>query len=180
MRLGIASLLMASLMVVGCSISQLKKKLDSEELNHYRALRVYMDDPDSTGRRKKTDRKEFLSLKTRAERDKWLKDKSLWDRFYKYDAHIREKIVDGSVQVGWDRQMVYMSWGHPFTRKKLPGRKASRSELLTYRFEQMRDGTIQLWVPGSKTEYKAARLFVQELFVDDDKVTEIQQKDAAW
>ena len=180
MRNGLAWLFLVSFLMAGCSISAMKKRLDSQELDHYRALRVYMDAPDNSGRRQTTERKEYLKLQTREERDNWLKKRELWDRFYKYDAHIRQKIVDGAVQVGWERHMVYMSWGHPYNRKKLPGRKASRSELLTYRFEQMRDGTIQLWVPGSKTEYKAARLFVKLLYVDDDKVTEIQQKDAGW
>jgi len=180
MRHRIASLLMACFLLAGCSMSALKKKLATDELDHYRALRVYMDAPDERGHRKMTDRREYLALKTRAERDKWLKDKKVWDHFYQYEAHIRQKIVDGLVQIGWDRQMIYMSWGHPFTRKKLPGRKASRSELLTYRFEQLRDGTIQLWEPGSKTEYKAARLFVRELYVDDDKLTQMDEKTSGW
>jgi hypothetical protein len=177
-RLALLTLVLFS--VTGCSISALKKRLDSEELNHYRALRVYLDGPDSRGKRAKIERKEYLNLKTRPERDQWLKDKELWDKFYKYPPHIRQKIIEGAVQVGWERHMVYQSWGHPYSRKKLPGRKASRSELLIYRFEQLKDGTIQLWVPGSKTEYKAARLFTQELFVDDDKVTEMQQKNKGW
>jgi hypothetical protein len=165
---------------MGCSISAKMKKLDPEELDHYRALRVYMDQPDARGIRNEDERKAYLGLKTREERDQWLKDEGHWERFYKYDPHIREKIVFGQVQTGWDKHMVYMSWGYPFTRRKLPGRNAMRSEMLVYRFEEAQDGTHQVWVRGSKTEYKAVRLYIQEVVVDDDRVTEIKKKDSAW
>ena len=165
---------------MGCSISSKLKKLDDEEYSHYMALRVYMDPPDGANKRAKTERKEFFKLKTRAERDQWLKDKGYWDRFYKYDPHIRQKIVDGQVQVGWDKHMIYMAWGRPYLRRKLPGRKAQRSEMFIYRFEELQDGTHQVWVEGSKDTYKAARLYIKELFVDDDTLAEIREKDASW
>ena len=72
-----------------------------------------MDPPNAKGERKKDERKEYLKLKTRAERDQWLKDKGLWDKFYQYPEHIRQKIADGAVQPGWDKHMVYMSWAGP-------------------------------------------------------------------
>ena len=124
----------------GCSMSSKLKKLDEEEYDHYMALRVYLDRPDARGVRSKDERKAFFKNKTRAERDQWLKDKGLWDKFYQYDAHIRDKIVQGAVQVGWDKHMVYQAWGMPFVRRKLPGRQAQRSELFVYRFEVRKDG----------------------------------------
>ena len=175
----ILALLTLSL-TMGCSISSKLKKLDDEEYSHYMALRVYMDPPDGAGKRAKTERKEFFKLKTRAERDQWLKDKGHWDRFYQYDPHIRQKIVDGQVQLGWDKHMVYMSWGRPYLRRKLPGRNAQRSEMFIYRFEELQDGTHQVWVKGSKDTYKAARLYTKELIVDDDKIAEIRERDAVW
>ena len=165
---------------VGCSLSSKLNKLDTEEYAHYMALRVYMDQPDGSGKRAKTERKEYFKLKTRAERDQWLKDNGLWDRFYQYEPHIRQKIVDGQVQLGWDKHMVYMSWGRPYLRRKIPGRQAQRSEMFIYRFEELRDGAHQVWVEGSKDTYKAVRLYTKELIVDDDKIAEIREKDGAW
>ncbi len=154
--------------------------MPSHERDHYRALEVYLDSPDAKGHRGTDERRALLQLKTEEERNQWLKDKGLWDRFYQYPPHIRENIVGGLVQTGWIRHMVYMAWGRPYTRKKLPGREAQRSELLTYRFEELRDGTHQVWEDGSKTEYKAARLYSKELFVDDDVINEIQEKNVGW
>ena len=72
-------------MSTGCSISSKLKKLDEEEYDHYMALRVYLDRPDARGERSKDERKAFFKNKTREERDQWLKDKGLWDKFYQYD-----------------------------------------------------------------------------------------------
>ena len=47
-------------LVSGCSMSSKLKKLDEEEYSHYMALRVYLDQPDGSGKRAKTDRKAFL------------------------------------------------------------------------------------------------------------------------
>ena len=173
-------LLLTVSLSIGCSMSSKLKKLDSEEYDHYMALRVYLDQPDGSGKRATTERKEFFKLKTRAERDQWLKDQGHWDRFYQYEPHIRQKIVDGQVQVGWDKHMVYMAWGRPFLRRKLPGRQAQRSEMFIYRFEELQNGSHQVWVKGSKDTYKAARLYTKELIVDDDKIAEVREKDASW
>jgi hypothetical protein len=177
------TLLLAALtfaLTTGCSISSKVKKLDDDEYKHYMALRVYLDRPNARGERSKDERKEFLKSKTREERDQWLKDKGVWDKFYQYDEHIREKIVNGGVQVGWDKHMVYQSWGMPFLRRKLPGRQAQRSEMFIYRFEVRQDGVHQVWVKGSKDTYKAQRLYTKELIVDDDKIAEIRERDGQW
>ena len=180
MRFSFGVALLALSLITGCGISSKMKKLSGDELDHYRALRVYMDQPDARGIRGETERREFLKLKTREERDQWLKDKGHCDRFYQYDAHIREKIVFGQVQEGWTRHMIYMSWGYPYTKRKLPGRQAMRSEMLVYRFEEMEDGAHQVWVQGSKTEYKAVRLYIREVIIDDDRITEIRERDVSW
>ena len=176
----LALVIFAGMFAVGCSISAMVKNLDEEEYSHYMALRVYMDQPDARGDREKKQRKEYLRLKTRAERDQWLKDNGFWDRFYKYQPHIRQKIVDGLVQVGWDKHMVYQSWGYPLIRRRLPGRKAQRSEMFIYRFEELADGSHQVWQEGSKDTYRAVRLYIKEVIVDDDLVAEIRVKEATW
>jgi hypothetical protein len=76
--------------------------------------------------------------------------------------------------------MLYMAWGSPYDRTRLVGRNAVRSEMLTYRFEVQEDGAILLWEPGSKTAYKAIRLFVREVVIDDDNLVEIREKNASW
>lgn len=147
------------------------KKLDDQEFDHYYALRAYMDED-----QKKT----YLKLKTREERDQYLKDLGLWDRFYQYDEAEREQIIRGKVEVGWTKDKLEMAWGVPFDKRKLAGRKAQRSELWVYRFEQQADGAILVWEPGSKTQYKAVRLFEREVILDDDLVAEMSEKDASF
>ncbi len=154
-----------------CSWKRHIKDLSDEEFDHYYALRVFMTEDQQ---------KEYLKLPTEEERDAWLKQHGLWDRFYQYEPHIREKIVAGDVQEGWTKDMVYMAWGAPLDRRKLPGRKAERSEMLIYRFEEQPDGTILVWTPDSKTAYKAVGFFEKEVILDDDVVAEIRRKDASW
>jgi hypothetical protein len=158
----------------GCSYTRLTKRLSDAEFDHYYALRVYMDEDQ---------RKEYLKLKTQEERDQWLRDAQLWDRFYQYDERTRDRIVEGAVAVGWTLDQVYMAWGKPIDRKRMPGRKATRSELLVYKFEEHRaeDGSRSaiIWVPGSKTAYQADRFFIREVLLDDDVVAEIAEKDSA-
>ena len=169
--------LLLVLFLAACGWKHKIKDLDNEEFDHYYALKVFMEEPQQ---------KAYLKLKTREERDAMLKgikygnDKSLWDTFYQYPPHIREKIVGGLVQVGWTRDMVYMAWGTPYDRRRLTGRPASRSELLEYRFEQQADGGVLVWQPGSKTEYKAVRLFQKDVIIDDDVVTEMTDKEKSW
>ena len=161
--------------LAACSWKNRTKFLDDEEFDHYYALRVYMEEGD---------RKEYLKLKTREERDQYLKEAGLWERFYKYDPHIRELIIGGEVQAGWTKDMVYMAWGTPYDRRKLPGRAAQRSEMLIYRFEQHVDkegnNSVLVWEPASKTEYKAVKLFEQEVVLDDDVVAEVSMKAKSW
>jgi hypothetical protein len=141
-------------------------RLTDAEYSHYRALRVYMDDGE---------RKDYLKLKTTEERDQWLKDAGLWDKFYQHPEHIRQLIVEGDVQTGWTRDMVYMAWGAPFQKQRLTGRPAGRSELLVYRFEIDKDGVATPLV-GKKTDYKAVGHKQIELILDDDIVTEMEDK----
>ena len=156
----------------GCGYERLQKRLEDSEFDHWYALRVFMSD---------TEKKTYLKLKTQAERDEWLKStRKLWDTFYKYEPHIRELIVAGDVQKGWTEEMLYMSWGSPWDRQKVVGRNAVRSEKLIYRFEAHSDGSVLLWEPNSKTAYKANRLFVRIVILDDSKVASINEKNASW
>lgn len=173
MRVLFLALLLGTQLTVtpGCSWKNRVKHLENDEFDHYYALRVWMEEDD---------KKAYLKLKTREERDQFLKDKGLWERFYQYPDHIRELIVAGEAQQGWTKDMVYMAWGVPYDRRKLPGREAQRSEMLIYRFEKHEDGRILVWAPGSKTEYKATGLFEQEVILDDDVVAEISVKEKSW
>ena len=155
----------------GCGWKGKVKRLASDEVDHYYALRVFMEEDQ---------KKEYLTRKTQEERDEYLKELGLWDRFYKYDAGKREAIVTGEVRKGWTKEMLLMAWGMPYEARKLPGRKAERSELFLYRFEQMSDGAVLVWTPDSKTYYKASRLFVKEVTLDDDVITELEEKESHW
>lgn len=156
-----------TLLASGCTGKQMKRLSDAE-FDHFYALRPYMGE-DS--------RKEFLKLKTEDERNAYLKEAGLWDRFYKYDQTIRDEIVAGDVQAGWTKDKVLMAWGAPHDKQKLTGRPATRSERLVYRFEKHEDGTVLVWEPNSKTEYKAVKLFQKDVILDDDVVAEIRQRD---
>lgn len=160
-------LAVAMLVLSGCGIDARIKKLSPEEYKAYYALRPFMSEDD---------KKTYLKLKTEEERKQWMKDKGLWDAFYKYDETIRQAIVDGAVRTGWNEEMVYMAWGAPYDSQKLTGRRAVRSQLLVYRFEKQEDGTILVWAPGSKTEYKSIEHFRREVYIDDNVVTEIVEK----
>ena len=157
--------------LLGCSYERFQKRLDTQEFSHWYALRVYMSEEQ---------KKAYLKLKTRDERDNYLKKSGLWDRFYKYDESVREEIIAGDVREGWSRDMLEMSWGAPYERQKAIGRQAVRSEKYIYRFEQQADGVVLLWEPNSKTVYKAVRLFVREVIIDDDVVVKISERDSSW
>ena len=152
----------------GCSVDRKMKKFDDQEFQHYYVLKVYMND---------AQKKAYFKLKTRAERDAWLKKAGLWDRYYEYEPHVRDEIYNGSVQVGWTKDMMLMAWGRPIDRGRVAGRQAPRSERYIYRFEEAQDGSILVWEPGSKTQYQAARLFKREVILDSDVVAEIINKD---
>lgn len=158
-------------LLTACSWKGRVKHLSDSEFDHYYALKVYMDEPAQ---------KTYLKLKTEDERNAYLKEKGLWDRFYKYNDYMRQQIVDGKVEVGWTKDALLMSWGSPYESRKLPGRNAERSELFVYRFEQMEDGSVLVWTKDSKTYYKAVNLFAREVVLDDDKVVEIKQIAAHW
>jgi hypothetical protein len=165
----VAGLLLCATALPSCSWEQRGvKHLSEEEFSAYYALKPFMSDDQ---------RKEYLKLKTEDERTNWLKSHKFYDMFYKYDDHIREQIVAGAVQNGWSKDMVLMSWGAPFDKRALAGRPAARSEMLVYRFEKHDDGSILVYVPGSKTEYKATDRFRRLVYLDNDVVTEIVQKE---
>lgn len=160
-------LVVALLVLSACSWQSRVKKLSDTEFEHYYALRPFMNEDQQ---------KEFLKLKTEEERNKWLKDHGLWDRFYKYPDHIRKQVVEGDVRQGWTKDLVLMAWGAPYDKRALAGRPAPRSELLVYRFERHEDGSVLVWTPGSKTEYKAVERFRREVYLDNDVVSEIVEK----
>ncbi len=161
--------ILLSIALMGCTQKRINR-LSNAEYDHYTALKIYMDDDVQ---------KSFLKLKTEEERSEYLKSQGLWDRFYKYDEHIRELIVMGEVKVGWSKDMLYMAWGAPFDVNKQPGRQATRSEMLVYRFEKHDDGDGRydlVWEPGSKTEYKSIGRFRREVVIDDDVIAEMEDK----
>ena len=160
--------------VTGCWEKRVKH-LSDVEFTHYYALRPFMSEET---------RKVYLKLKTEQERNAFLKkhhprgfDRSnYWEIFYKYDAAQRDAIIAGEVEVGWEREMVYMAWGKPYDKRKLVGRPAPRSELLVYRFEVLADGSVMLWVPGSESTYHSVRRFTKRVIIDDTQVAEIEEQ----
>ena len=163
----ITAILILVLGISGCGGSILKR-LNPSEKDHYVALQVWMSDDD---------KKDYKRLKTEEERNQFLKDKGFWNRFYEYEPALRDKIVAGEVTTGWSQDMVYMAWGAPHQKRVMPGRRASRSVMLVYRFEVDQDGRTMVWVPNSKATYKAISKFQLEVVCDDLTVTEIRKKD---
>lgn len=159
-------LLLIALVLTGCG-GKLKRLSDAEQ-DHYYALKVWMDE---------AERKDFLREKTEEQRNAWLEERGLWERFYQHDAATRQAIVAGEVAPGWTEEMVFMAWGPPIQRRRMTSRPAERSELFVYRFEVDDEGVIRVWVPGSRTAYKMVDRFQSELYVDDGVVTEILRKD---
>ena len=144
------------------------KHLSATEFDHYYALRPFMSEDQ---------RKVYLKMQTEEERNGYLQELGLWDRFYKYSPEQREAIVAGDVQVGWTKDMALMAWGAPYDKQKLVGREATRSERIVYRFEQHEGGVLIVWEPNSKSEYKAERLIQRDLLMEDDVIVEIVQRD---
>jgi len=141
-------------------------KLDPGEQKHFRALQVFMD---------KKEEKAFFKLKERSERDAYLKELGLWERYYTYPEAQREQVIAGEVQLGFTRDQLYMAWGAPFAKNRLTGRPATRSERLVYRFEVDKDGYATPL--GKKKKYKAVDRYQVDVVVDDDVVTEMKEKD---
>ena len=159
-------LILASLLVV--LLAGKLDRMSTDERAHWRALRVFVEDKDQ---------KQWLRLKTKEERDAWLKERGLWDRFYTHEDYVRDQIVAGDVRPGWSRDMLYMAWGRPTQRLRLTGRSASRSEQLIYRFEVDADGYASPLV-GRKTDHKAVDRYQVNVIVDDDRVAELVELDA--
>ena len=105
----------------------------------------------------------------------YLQELGLWDRFYQYPEDVRELILSGDVARGWTKDKLLMAWGKPHDMQRLTGRDALRSERFIYRFEQLSDGQLVIWSKGSKTEYKAVRLFQRHVVMDDDVVSELYE-----
>ena len=176
-----------ALFFTGCH-SYYIKRLENTEYDHYSALKVFMD---------KEQRKLYLKKKTRPERDAYLKELGVWDRFYNYDSNIRDKIVERSVQTGWNTDMLQMAWGRPIDKRKEFRHSAEQSYNWIYKFERHAKGSevcgkdstsacTIVWVPGSKTEYKATSMFMRHVVIEeqgrqdlttDDIIVEMIDKD---
>jgi hypothetical protein len=164
MKTSIGFALLAGLVLsAGCNPV---KRLSNAEWDHYRALRVFMTD---------SEKKAFLKQKKEEDRVAYLQDLGLWDRFYKYPEDVRDLILTGEVARGWTKDKLMMAWGRPHDMQMLAGREARRSERFIYRFEELDDGRLVIWSKGSKTAYKAARLFQRNVIMDDDLVMEIYE-----
>lgn len=164
----IVTLMTAALLVPALAFGAKFDKLDTDEQKHFRALEVFMD---------KDDVKAFFKLKERAERDAFLKELGLWDRFYGSDPEVRDMIVASEVRLGFSRDELYMAWAAPFSKQRLTGRPAERSERLVYRFEVDKDGYATPL--GKNRDYKAVDRYQVEVIIDDDIVTEMKEK-ATW
>lgn len=162
-----AATLLAATLLFSAGNGKLKR-LSSTERDHYDALRVWMD--------KKQD-KAYLKLKTEEERNAWLQDMGLWDRFYQYDKDVRDDIVAGNVRVGWTTDKVFMAWGPPHQRKRLSIQGVPRSEALVYLLEVTEDGSVLVWEPGSKETHHAVARYRYELIVHEVTVAEMIRKE---
>lgn len=165
-----ATAVLAALLFVGLGTGSKLSKLEPYERDHLAALEVWFADP-------KKETKEFLKLKTPAERDQWLKDRGYWDRYYKYDEYDRKTIQSRDPKVGWKQDWVYMALGAPYRKVKSTKRTAADSIILVYRMEVAKDGAHMVWEPKSKETYKAVRRYQTEIAVDDHVVTNIVVKD---
>lgn len=156
-------LLLASLIVF--LVAGKLDKMSGEERAHWRALRVFVETKDQ---------KRWLRLKTKEQRDAWLQERDLWDRFYEHNEEVRQQIVAGDVRLGWNRHMLYMAWGAPSERFKLTGRPASRSERLIYRFEVDKEGYASP-LTGTNPDYKAVDRYQINVILDDDVVADLMR-----
>ena len=151
------------MLIGGCSYKRHIKRLEAAEKDHWAALRVFM---------KEEQKKEFLTKKTRPERDEYIKSLGLWDKFYELSERRREEILSYDVKKGFNQEELLMSWGKPYRVSLEPTSKAVQSHRWTYRFEQHVDPKtkqeyILIWEPNSKTEYKSIRVFERDVIIDD-------------
>ncbi len=166
MRNSILAVTLAALLLgVGCGGKKVKR-LSDNEFDHYYALKPFMEDDQE---------KQYLKLKTEEERNAYLQEIGLWDRFYSLTPDERERVLTGKVELGWTKNMVLMAWGPPWDQAKLIGSNTYNAWRYVYRFEKQADGTALVYVPGSKTAYKAVELFSYELIMNDDRVVEINR-----
>ena len=149
---------------VGCSYMRHVKRLEEPEKKHWAALRVFMQEDE---------KKSFLILKTREERDAYLKDLNLWDKFYSLDEKRREDILNYDVKTGWNQEELLMSWGVPYKKQmEATSKKGVSAERWIYRFEEHVDKKsgqkyVLIWEEYSQTEYKAKRIYTREVIIDD-------------
>ena len=139
-------------------------RLSPDERAHWRALRIFVE---------KRDQKRWLKLKTEEERNAWLQEQGLWDRFYQHNASVRDQIVAGDVRLGWSRQMLYMAWGIPTEKLRLAGRNASRSEMLVYQFEVDPDNFITVRKASDPPNHRSVDRYQVNVAVDDDVVAKL-------
>lgn len=165
-RILLAALL--SLVLASSAVAGKLDRLEAAERDHYRALKVWMDTKE---------RKQFLKLKTREERDAWLKAQGYWDRFYQYDGPQRRLILDGDVKIGWSEDMVLMAWGPAYTRRREILQDAARAETLVFRFEINEDNEVLIFTPGSTTYHTAKKLFRMNVLIADGKVRSLTKQD---
>ena len=163
----LALLLAAALLATGCWERKVKH-LTSAEFDHYYALKPFMEEDQ---------RKVYLKKKTEDERNAYLQELGLWERFYSLSPHEREQVLTGKVELGWTKQMVLMAWGPPWDNAKLIGSNTYNAWRYVYRFEEHSDGTAMVYVPGSKTAYKAVHYYSVELILNDDRVVEVNRYD---
>ncbi len=161
----ITVVLAAALLGTSCMGGKVKR-LSNTEFDHYYALKPFM---------KEDQEKVFLKKKTEEERNAYLKQIGLWERFYSLTPQEREQVLTGKVEVGWTKNMVLMALGPPWDQAKLIGSNTYNAWRYVYRFEEQVDGTALVYVPGSKTAYKAVDFFSIELVMNDDRVVELNR-----
>lgn len=164
----ILPLVLLAFSLTGTCASKKWDRLEADEKEHYTALKVFMDDKQ---------RKAWLKLKTREERDAWLKAERLWDRWYQFDDRMQELILGGKVHTGWPEAALLMAWGPAHGTKRLAGRNAQRSEMLTYNFEVQPGGQVLVWTPDSRTAHTAVRRYRVEVILDDGIIAEMNEED---
>ena len=150
--------------IIGCSYTRHIKRLEAPEKDHWAALRVFMQEDQ---------KKDYLTRKTRPERDEYLKSIGLWDKFYNLDEKRREDILAYNVQEGWNQEELLMSWGKPHKTGLEHTDKASRAARWTYTFEVHQDKKTKkeykiIWEENSKTEYKAVRTYDCDVIILDN------------
>ena len=130
-----------------CGYERLQKRLDNQEFDHYYALRVYMSEEQ---------RKYYLKLKTRDERDAYLKKLGLWDTFYSYEPEEREEIVAGDVKsVGLRKRWRWLGERRIRERKRLVEQQVVRkSTFIDLNSNRM----VRSWC-GNQTVKQCTRLF---------------------